>query len=114
METDIASLEREEARPRERSVVARLNGTLTQALGDVAQSGPTDQLRGYANEAIGRTKVAFGLALQSPELAMAGLAQGALGAMQRYVGEAKMNAEADAHLQPAPARPDAATPPPKS
>lgn len=71
---------------------ARLNQALSQAFGDVVQSGPSDQLRGYANEAMGRTKLAVGLALRSPELALAGIAQGALGAMQRYVGEAKMAA----------------------
>lgn len=72
----------------------RLNQALSQAIGDAVQSGPSDQLRGYANEAMGRTKLAVGLALRSPELALAGLAQGALGAVQRYVGEAKMAAEA--------------------
>lgn len=74
----------------------RLNQALSQAFGDAVQSGPSDQLRGYANEAMGRTKLAVGLAIRSPELALAGIAQGALGAVQRYVGEAKMAAEAGA------------------
>ncbi len=74
---------------------ARLNQALSQAFGGVVQSGQSDQLRGYANEAVGRTKLAVGLAIRSPELAIAGIAQGALGAVQRYVGEAKMAAEAD-------------------
>ncbi len=79
----------------EPTTTVRLNQALSQAFGDVAQSGPSDQLRGYANEAVGRTKLAVGLALRSPELALAGIAQGALGAVQRYVGEAKMAADAE-------------------
>lgn len=63
------------------------------ALGDLAQSGATDQLRGYANETVGRAKMALGLAAQSPELTVAGVAQMAVGGVQRMIGEAKGESE---------------------
>ncbi len=70
-------------------------GVLASALNAIGQSGSTDQLRGYANEAIGETKLNIGLAVGSPELALLGIAQKALGQAQRYIGEAKLAAEAD-------------------
>jgi uncharacterized protein YjbJ (UPF0337 family) len=125
MSNPISEIEPEETPPRiavvapaaaepepecERSAAERLNQTLTQAFDGVVQSGPSDQLRGYANEAVGRTKLAVGLALRSPELALAGLAQGALGAVQRYVGEAKMAAETEGSGQVPPEEQERAAP----
>lgn len=64
-----------------------------ETLGDLALSGATDQLRGYANETVGRAKMALGLAAQSPELMVAGVAQIAVGGVQRFIGEAKTESE---------------------
>lgn len=66
---------------------------VTEVVGKIFQSGSSDQLRGYANEAVGKTKLALGLAVQSPELAVAGIAQSALGEVQKFVGEAKLAEE---------------------
>lgn len=59
------------------------------AFGEIAQSGATDRMRGYANETVGRAKIVLGLAARSPELTVAGLAQIAVGGVQRAIGEAK-------------------------
>lgn len=75
--------------------IDQVKGVVSAALDDLAQSGSADQLRGYANEAMGQTKLAVGLAAQSPELAMAGIAQKALGEMQKFVGEAKRAADSE-------------------
>jgi uncharacterized protein YjbJ (UPF0337 family) len=64
--------------------------TLSQLFDDAIQSGETDQLRGYANAAMGEAKLAVGRAVESPNLTIAGIAQVALGAIQRYVGEEKL------------------------
>ncbi|TLG71840.1 CsbD family protein [Methylocystis sp. B8] len=68
---------------------------MTSALDAIVQSGSADQMRGYANQAMGKTKLAVALATQSPELAGAGIAQQALGEMQKFVGEAKLAADRD-------------------
>ncbi|MBI1981838.1 MAG: CsbD family protein [Methylocystis sp.] len=52
-------------------------------------------MRGYANEAMGKVKVAVALAAQSPELVVAGIAQQTIGEMQKFVGEAKLAADPD-------------------
>lgn len=75
--------------------VELIKGIMTDALDSIAQSGSTDQVRGYANTAIGHTKLAVGLAVGSPELTLEGLAQKALGEAQKFIGEAKMTAEAE-------------------
>lgn len=75
--------------------VDRVRDAVASPLGAIAQSGSVDQLRGYANAAIGETKLSIGLAVGSPELALLGIAQKALGQAQRYIGEAKSAAEAD-------------------
>jgi len=73
--------------------VDEVKSSVTEAIDNIVQSGSTDQLRGYANDAMGKTKLALGMAVQSPELAMAGIAQSALGEVQKFVGEAKLAAE---------------------
>lgn len=71
-------------------------GILANALEAIAQSGTTDQFRGYANAALGETKLSLGLAVGSPELAVLGIAQKALGEAQKYIGEAKLSVESNA------------------
>ncbi|WP_442756689.1 hypothetical protein ACNHKD_08870 [Methylocystis sp. JAN1] len=75
--------------------VAELKDAVTDAFERLAQTGSVDRLRGYANEAIGETKLSIGLALSSPEIVLQGLAQQALGQAQRYIGEAKLAEEAN-------------------
>jgi uncharacterized protein YjbJ (UPF0337 family) len=75
------------------SSVGQVKDVIASTLDTLVQSGSADQMRGYANEAIGRTKLAIALAAQSPELAMAGLAQQAIGELQKFVGEAKRAAD---------------------
>lgn len=74
-------------------VVDQVKGVVTSALDDLRHSGSTDQLLGYANEAIGQTKLAVGLVAQSPDIVVAGIAQKSLGELQKFVGEAKLAAE---------------------
>jgi uncharacterized protein YjbJ (UPF0337 family) len=69
--------------------VSQVKDAVTSALDALAQSGSADQMRGYANAAMGKTKLAVALATQSPELVLAGLAQQAIGEMQKFVGKAK-------------------------
>ncbi|MGJ0505913.1 MAG: hypothetical protein ACR652_02015 [Methylocystis sp.] len=71
-------------------------GVIASAVGAVAQSLSADQLRGYANEAIGQTRIRIGLAVGSPELALLGMAQKALGQAQRYICDAQSALEPDA------------------
>lgn len=75
--------------------VDQMKDAMTAAVDAVVQSGSADQMRGYANEAMGKTKLAVALATQSPELALAGIAQKALGEVQKFVGEAKLAADSD-------------------
>jgi hypothetical protein len=63
--------------------------TLSGLFEGAVESGEADQLRGYANEKIGEAKIAIARALESPELAVQGIEQEILGAIQRYVGEEK-------------------------
>jgi uncharacterized protein YjbJ (UPF0337 family) len=101
------SHEDQEAPNSAQTAVAGLNETLSQTLSqlfdDVVQSGETDQLRGYANEAMGKTKLAVGRAAESPDLTFAGIAQVALGAIQRYVGEEKVAPDEECCAQNGPA-----------
>jgi uncharacterized protein YjbJ (UPF0337 family) len=71
----------------------QIRGAVADALGAIARDGSADQLRGYANEAIGGTKLNIGLAVGSPELIVLGIAQRTVGRAQRYIGEAKLAAE---------------------
>lgn len=73
-----------------------VKGVVTNALEAIAQSGSADQLRGYTNAALGETKLSLGLAVGSPELALLGIAQKALGQAQTYIGKAKMAEGAEA------------------
>lgn len=77
------------------STIDQVKDAVTSALDAVVQSGSADQMRGYANQAMGKTKLAVALATQSPELAMAGIAQQAIGEIQKFVGEAKLAADPD-------------------
>ncbi|MBM3642118.1 MAG: hypothetical protein FJX15_12455, partial [Alphaproteobacteria bacterium] len=60
---------------------------MREALDSIVQSGTTDQMRGYANQAMGKTKLTLGMATQSPSLALAGLAQIVVGEFQKSIGE---------------------------
>jgi len=75
--------------------VSQVKDAVTSALDALAQSGSADQMRGYANEAVGKTKLAVALATQSPELVVASIAQQALGEMQKFVGKAKSAADCE-------------------
>jgi uncharacterized protein YjbJ (UPF0337 family) len=97
------SHEDQEAPNSAQTAVAGLNETLSQLFDEVVQSGETDQLRGYANEAMGKTKLAVGRAAESPDLTFAGIAQVALGAIQRYVGEEKVAPDEECCAQNGPA-----------
>lgn len=77
------------------SAVVQVKDAVASALDTFAQSGSADQMRGYANEAVGRTKLAVALATQSPELLVAGIAQQAIGEMQKFVGKAKSAADSE-------------------
>jgi len=81
-------------------MIDQVKGAVKDALGSVVQSGSVDQLRGYANEAMGKTKLAVGLAVQSPELTIAGLAQTAIGEVQKLVGEEKNSVDGIDALEP--------------
>jgi uncharacterized protein YjbJ (UPF0337 family) len=96
------SRENQEAPNSSQTAVAGLNEALSQLFDDVIESGQTDQLRGYANEAMGETKLAIGRAVESPDLTFAGIAQVALGTIQRYVGEEKVAPDEECCAQSGP------------
>lgn len=75
---------------RARYSVAQVKGSMWEALDNIVQSGATDQMRGYANEAMGKTKLTLGLATQSTHLTLTGLAQIVVGEFQKSIGEAKL------------------------
>ncbi len=75
---------------RARYSVAQVKDSMWEALDNIARSGATDQMRGYANEAMGKTKLTLGLATQSTHLTLTGLAQIAMGGFQKSIGEAKL------------------------
>ena len=63
---------------------------MREAIDTIVQSGTTDQMRGYANEAMGETKLTLGLATQSTHLTLTDLAQIVVGEFQKTIGEAKL------------------------
>jgi uncharacterized protein YjbJ (UPF0337 family) len=69
--------------------VAQVKDSMWEAFGHLARSGASDQMRGYANQAMGKTKLTLGMATRSPDLALAGLAQIVVGEFQKSIGEAK-------------------------
>jgi len=75
------------------SAVDQVKDAVTAALDCLTRCRSADQLRGYANEAMGKTKLAVALATHSPELAVAGIVQQAIGELQKFIGEAKSVAE---------------------
>ncbi|WP_246720645.1 hypothetical protein [Methylocystis sp. H4A] len=75
---------------RARSTVAQVKDSMREAIDTIVQSGTTDQMRGYANEAMGKTKLTLGLATQSTHLTLTGLAQIVVGEFQKTIGEAKL------------------------
>ena len=75
---------------RARSTVAQVKDSMREAIDSIVQSGTTDQMRGYANEAMGKTKLTLGLATQSTHLTITGLAQIVVGEFQKTIGEAKL------------------------
>ncbi|HEY8124012.1 MAG TPA: hypothetical protein VIF88_01120 [Methylocystis sp.] len=75
---------------RARYSVAQVKDSMWEALDNIVQSGATDQMRGYANEAMGKTKLTLGLATQSSHLTLTGLAQIVVGEFQKSIGEAKL------------------------
>jgi uncharacterized protein YjbJ (UPF0337 family) len=75
---------------RARYRVAQVKDSMWGALDNIVQSGATDQMRGYANEAMGKTKLTLGLATQSTHLTLTGLAQIVVGEFQKSIGEAKL------------------------
>lgn len=70
--------------------VAQAKDSMWETLDNIVQSGAADQMRGYANQAMGKTKLTLGIATQSPSLALAGLAQIVVGEFQKSIGEAKL------------------------
>jgi uncharacterized protein YjbJ (UPF0337 family) len=48
------------------SAVVQVKDAVASALDTFVQSGSADQMRGYANEGVGKTKLAVALATQSP------------------------------------------------
>lgn len=75
--------------------VNQVRDSMKVALDSIAQSGATDQMRGYANEAMGKTKLSLGLATRSPNLTLTGLAQVVVGEFQKSVGAAKLAEDDD-------------------
>lgn len=78
---------------RARSTVSQVKDSMREAIDTIVQSGTTDQMRGYANEALGKTKLSLGLATQSTHLTLNGLAQIVVGEFQKSIGEAKLAEE---------------------
>lgn len=76
-----------------RSTVAQVKDSMREAIDNIVRSGTTDQMRGYANEALGKTKLSLGLATQSTHLTLTGLAQIVVGEFQKSIGEAKLAEE---------------------
>ncbi len=73
-----------------RRSVAQAKNSMREALDNIVQSGAADQMRGYANQAMGKTKLTLGMATQSPHLTLSGLAQIVVGEFQKSIGEAKI------------------------
>ncbi|MBM3563586.1 MAG: CsbD family protein [Alphaproteobacteria bacterium] len=70
--------------------VAEAKDSMRETFDNIVQSGAADQMRGYANQAMGKTKMTLGIATQSPNLMLSGLAQIVVGEFQKSVGEAKI------------------------
>jgi uncharacterized protein YjbJ (UPF0337 family) len=79
-----------------------MKGAVTEALDNIANAGAADQMRGRFNETMGAAKFAVAQAIESPELAFAGIIQKALGEVQQSVGDAKLDDAADAPADSAP------------
>lgn len=73
-----------------RSSVAQARDSMRETLDNIVKSGAADQMRGYANQAMGKTKLTLGMATQSPNLTLSGLAQIVVGEFQKSIGEAKL------------------------
>jgi uncharacterized protein YjbJ (UPF0337 family) len=73
--------------------IGQVKDAVTAALDSLSRCRTTDQLRGYANEAMGKTKLAVALATHSSALAVAGIVQQAIGELQKFIGEAKRIAD---------------------
>lgn len=73
-----------------RYLVAQAKDSMLEAFDNIVQSGAADQMRGYANQAMGKTKLTLGMATQSPNLTLSGLAQIVVGEFQKSIGEAKI------------------------
>jgi uncharacterized protein YjbJ (UPF0337 family) len=73
-----------------RSSVTHVKDSMRETLGSIMRSGAADQMRGYANRAMGKTKLTLGMAAQSPNLTLSGLAQIVVGEFQKSIGEAKL------------------------
>ncbi|MBG0800046.1 CsbD family protein [Methylocystis sp. FS] len=69
--------------------IDQVKDAVSVALDCLTQCSSVDQLRGYANEAMGKTKLAIALSTRSPELAVAGIVQQVIGDLQKFIGEAK-------------------------
>jgi uncharacterized protein YjbJ (UPF0337 family) len=78
---------------RARSSVAHVKDSMWEALDNIVSSGAADQMRGYANQAMGKTKLTLGIATQSPNLTLSGLAQIVVGEFQKSIGGAKLAEE---------------------
>lgn len=70
--------------------VAQARDSMRETLDSIVKSGAADQMRGYANQAMGKTKLTLGMATQSPNLTLSGLAQIVVGEFQKSIGEAKL------------------------
>ncbi|MBI1980162.1 MAG: CsbD family protein [Methylocystis sp.] len=70
--------------------VAQPKDSMREALNSIVRSGAADQMRGYANQAMGKTKLTLGLATRSSNLTLSGLAQIVVGEFQKSIGEAKV------------------------
>lgn len=74
----------------QRYSMAQARDSMRERFENIVQSGAADQMRGYANQAMGKTKMTLGIATQSPNLMLSGLAQIVVGEFQKSVGEAKI------------------------
>ncbi|WP_292529069.1 hypothetical protein [Methylocystis sp.] len=75
---------------RARYSVAQAKESMRETLDNIAQSAAADQVRGLANQAMGKTKLTLGMVTQSPDLTFSGLAQIVVGEFQKSIGEAKL------------------------
>ncbi len=75
---------------RARYSVAQVKESMRETLDNIAQSAAADQVRGLANQAMGKTKLTLGMVTQSPDLTFSGLAQIVVGEFQKSIGEAKL------------------------